>query len=215
MKRYRSWLLVLLWLPFAVVFAEEERFDEGIDYAVVTPAMPVDSVQGVQVTELFWYGCPHCFQFEFYLSEWRENKPEGVVLTRVPAILNNPRWRLHAQAFYTAEVLGVLDKVHEPLFNAMHRQKRRLDTPEQLEAFFTEQGVDPEAFRTAFNSFAVQAKANRAVDLTKRSGIEGVPAVVVAGKYRVDGPMAGSYRRLIEIVNYLIAKEQQASAGNR
>lgn len=219
MKRFTSWLLMLIWLPLVACAAPAadggadsgaDRYSEGIDYARVNPPLPTEGESGIQVLELFWYGCPHCYQFEPHLAEWLKSKPAAANFVRLPAIFNTPRWRLHAQAFYTAEALGVLDKVHGALFEAMHKEKRKLDTKEELERFFQEQGVDPETFRKTFESFTVQTKTNRAADLTKRSGIEGVPAVVVAGKYRVDASMAGSHRNMIEIINYLVAKEARA-----
>ena len=126
---------------------------------------------------------------------------------RIPAIFGSKLWRLHATAYYTAEVLGVLDKTHEALFNAIHKQHLRIDTEDALADFYAKYGVDKKAFHDAFNSFTVQAKVRRAEDLTRRYGLSGVPTMIVNGKYRTDGPMAQSYEGVLNVVNYLIERE--------
>lgn len=204
----RNGLFLLLLLPFAATAADDaEFFVEGTEYQRIVPPLPADA-DSVEVTEFFWYGCPHCYRLEPYIHKWLADKPDGVTFQRIPAIFNNPKWRLHAQAFYTAEVLGVLDTIHPAMFRALHEQRRRLDSAADLRQLFVDNGVDGQQFDRAFNSFAVSAKLNRAADLTRRSGIDGVPAVVVDGKYVTDGPMASTYDRLIEVVNHLIAREQ-------
>ncbi|MEJ2407543.1 MAG: thiol:disulfide interchange protein DsbA/DsbL, partial [Candidatus Thiodiazotropha sp.] len=126
---------------------------------------------------------------------------------RVPAIFNNPRWEIHAQAFYTAEVLGVLDKFHKSFFDALHKDRLRIENREQIRKFFERIDIDGDTFDRTFDSFAVQSKVRRAADLTKRYGISGVPTIIVNGKYRTDGPMAKSYERLLQIVDTLIKRE--------
>jgi len=184
----------------------------GEDYKLITPPLPTEGNGKVEVVELFWYGCPHCYQFEPMLEGWLENKPANVDFIRIPAIFNNPAWKVHAQAFYTAEVLGVLDKFHKPFFDAIHKQRERLRDRASIRKFFERIDVDGKTFDETFDSFAVQAKVRRAADLTRKYGIDGVPSIVVNGKYRTDGPMAGSYERLLQIVNELIARESSVKA---
>ncbi|KPK40193.1 MAG: hypothetical protein AMJ69_03285 [Gammaproteobacteria bacterium SG8_47] len=184
--------------------------DEGVQYQKVIPPQPTSTADKVEVVELFWYGCPHCFQFEPELRKWLETKPANVELVRMPAVFN-PRWRLHAQAFYAAEVLGAMDKMHDALFEALHVKKRRLNDEAQLQEFFVEHGVSAEDFKNAFNSFAVYSKVRRAEDLTRRYGISGVPAMVVNGKYRTDGPMANGHTGMLRVVDYLIDRETGAA----
>jgi thiol:disulfide interchange protein DsbA len=190
-----------------------EDYTVGEDYALVTPALPGGSDGKVQVVELFWYGCPHCFQFEPYVSDWEKGKGENVEFVRIPAIFNNPRWRLHASAYYTAEVLGVLEKFHGPFFNAIHTARQRMADKASIAEFFAGIGVSNEEFESTFDSFAVQAKVRRAADLTQRYGISGVPSMAVDGKYLVDGPMAKSYENMIRIVDALVAKEAAAKSN--
>jgi thiol:disulfide interchange protein DsbA len=183
------------------------EYNEGIDYAAVVPPLPGATDGKVKVVELFWYGCPHCFQFDPHLHEWLKNKPANVEIERIPAIFNNPAWELHARAYYTADVMGVLDKVHDALFDAIHVKKERLNSKEALHDFFVARGVDGDEFDAAFDSFAVNGLVRNAAALTKQYGIDGVPTMAVQGKYLVGGKMAGSYPNMIRIVDFLVAKE--------
>jgi thiol:disulfide interchange protein DsbA len=208
----RLFLGLLLILP-ALAMAEGDGtkdYTVGEDYALVTPAQPGGSDGKVQVVELFWYGCPHCYEFEPTLNDWEKSKPKQVEFIKIPAIFNNPRWQLHAAAFYTAEVLGVADKFHEPFFNAIHAGNQRMDSKEAIREFFAGIGIDGKTFDETFDSFAVQAKVRRAADLSRKYGISGVPSIVVNGKYLVDGPRAKSYENMLRIVNALVKKEASA-----
>jgi len=208
MRRFLAVVLMLVGAGLAMPALS--GIDEGVQYQKVIPPQPTSTADKVEVVELFWYGCPHCFQFEPELRKWLETKPANVELVRMPAVFN-PRWRLHAQAFYAAEVLGAMDKMHDALFEALHVKKRRLNDEAQLQEFFVEHGVSAEDFKNAFNSFAVYSKVRRAEDLTRRYGISGVPAMVVNGKYRTDGPMANGHTGMLRVVDYLIDRETGAA----
>lgn len=187
--------------------AGQQQFVEGKDYALIEPAQPTDHPGKVEVMEVFWYGCPHCYSFEPYLTEWvKSEKPDYVAFTRLPAVLNR-QWEVHGRAYYTAEALGVLDEVHKPLFDAIHEQNRRLASNEALAEFFAEHGVSADAYLSTSQSFAVENKLRRASMLPGRMGISGVPSMVVNGKYRVDARMAGSYQKLLDTVEYLVSLE--------
>jgi len=202
-------LLALPVMGLTITDASAETFLVGEDYEKVVPAVPAAEAGKVQVVEMFWYGCPHCYDFDPVLDEWLKHKPANVEFVRIPAIFNNVRWRLHAQAYYTAEVLEVLDKFHKPFFDALQKRKLRMASKEEIQQFFAGLGVDAKTFDDAFESFAVQAKVRRAADLSRQYGISGVPTIIVNGKYRVDGPMAKSYARLTQIMDALIAKESK------
>ena len=182
-------------------------------YDKVVPPQTTPYTKQVEVVELFWYGCPHCFSLEPHLNDWLKNKPDYVVFQRMPAVFN-ARWKLHAHAYYTAKHLGVLEKIHDALFHAIHRQRRPLNTKEQLMAFFNEHGVAEEDFRSVWKSFAVNNDVRRATIMTERYGIDGVPAVIVNGKYRTSGSMAGTYRNLIKVINILAEEEHRAMTAS-
>ena len=206
MPGFRQLIISLLLLMFGSVSAQ--GFNEGVEYERVNPPVPVSSTgKNIEVVEMFWYGCPHCFQFEPKLHKWLKKKPANVTFIRIPAIFN-PLWKLHARAFYTAEVLGVGDKLHKPLFDTYHLERNRLDTEKKLRELFVKHGVKGSDFDDVFHSFAVEAKLARAVDLTGRYGINGVPSMIVNGKYRAS-EKGGGHPEMLDIVNYLIKKESK------
>lgn len=211
----RIWIAaiaVTLALPFAAG-AQQGEFIEGKDYARLEPAQPTNHPDKVEVMEVFWYGCPHCYDFEPRLTEWvDESMPDYAVFTRLPAVLNR-QWEVHARAYYTAEALGVLDEIHKPLFDAIHEDNRRLSSNEAIADFFAEHGISAESYLSTAESFAVENKLRRAATLPGRLGVSGVPAMVVDGKYRVDARMAGSYEKLLETIEYLVALEAPEDAA--
>ena len=129
----------------------------------------------------------------------------------MPAVFS-PAWEPYARAFYTAEVMGVLDKTHSQLFQALHVQRRPLRSLEDLAGFYAEQGVDREQFLSTAKSFAVETKLNRSRQQVPRYQVEGTPSMIVAGKFRVTGESAGGYENLFKIVNFLVAQEHASSA---
>lgn len=197
-------LLVLLLL--AAVALAAQSFDEGIDYRVVADPARAEAGEDVEVLELFWYGCPHCYQLEPHIDRWLEDKPAGVTFRRLPAAAS-PRWVPHAKAYFAAEQIGALDQLHVPLFKALHDQRRKIFTEEQIIAFAAEQGIDEDAFRAAYNSFPVDMQVRKAADLVRRYNIDGVPAMVVNGKYVTSATQTGSNARMFEVIDHLVARE--------
>jgi thiol:disulfide interchange protein DsbA len=180
---------------------------EGQDYKLLKPAQSTSATAGkVEVVEVFWYACGHCYTLEPSLESWaRKGKPDYVEFVRVPAVWNDIV-KLHARAFYTAEALGKLDVLHPEIFREINVRGNRLDTPAKLEAFFVSKGVAKADFQKAFNSFAVEQKLLKAADINRRYRISSTPTVVVGGRYVTDVAMAGSDQRLFEVVNELADK---------
>ena len=186
--------------------------DEGIEYLLVSPPVRTANEEKIEVVEMFWYGCPHCYQFEPKLNAWRKNLPANVEFVRIPAVFDKRRnWELHARAYYTAELLGVLDKIHGPLFKAIHEKKEKLFTKETLADFFAKQGVDKKEFLDTLYSFGVGMKVARAIDLTSRYGIDGVPTVVINGRYRTHASLTNGQAGMLKVMDFLINKEANAS----
>jgi protein dithiol oxidoreductase (disulfide-forming) len=185
------------------------RFELGAHYLRLSPTQPTSSnPDQVEVAEIFWYGCPHCNTFDPLLEQWRQTKPDYVSFVRVPAVWN-PTLRLHARAFYTAEQLGKGEEMHTEFFREIHERGNGLDTEPKLSEFFGRFGVDAATFKAAFDSFAVQAKLQRADELSRRYRINSVPTIVVNGKYTTDAPMVGSYEELLALVDELAAAERE------
>ena len=184
------------------------RFELGAHYLRLSPTQPTSSnPEQVEVAEVFWYGCPHCFAFEPLLVQWQERQPDDVSFVRVPAVWN-PLLQLHARAFYTAEALDKGAEMHSEFFREIHERGNRLDTEAKLQEFFGRFGVEAAAFKTTFDSFAVQAKLQRADELSRRYRIGSVPTIIVNGKYTTDAPQTGSYEELLEVVDELVAVER-------
>lgn len=208
-RQARHLILVLAALLLQAAPAAADDFVPGKHYAGVSPQVATDVGEGkVEVVELFWYGCPHCYKFEPEINAWLEHKPDYVEFVRVPAIFAR-NWEVHARAYYAAQQLGVLDKTHGATFDALHRERRKLLTEDDLAAFYAELGVDEAKFRTAYNSFDVDSRTRRAAQLTMQYGITGVPAMVVNGRYHSSAQKTGTYENLLKVVDYLAAKETE------
>ncbi|RMH19219.1 MAG: thiol:disulfide interchange protein DsbA/DsbL [Gammaproteobacteria bacterium] len=208
MKKILTLSLILLgttllwWQP-----AQAERYVEGVHYHRITPAQPTTHGKKIEVVELFWYGCPHCHHFEPYLAEWLPKLKDDVVFEHMPAIFST-RWELLARAFYAAEILGIQEKIHRPLFIAIHEEKRRITRKEHVVAFFEKFGVSEEAFNKAYNSFAVDSKVRFARKMSRNYQISGTPALIIDGKYRIEPGKNVGFEDMLKIADYLIDKER-------
>ncbi|NOS87958.1 MAG: thiol:disulfide interchange protein DsbA/DsbL [Methylococcaceae bacterium] len=182
---------------------------EPLGYEKLASVQPTQNTDKIEIIEFFWYGCPHCYAFEPLLEKWVKNLPKNVEFIRQPAAFND-LWSKHAKAYYTAEALGLVDKVHADFFDAIQNKGQKLDNEADLEAFFVAHGVTASQFKEAYNSFAVDAKLRQAPLMAGRYGITGVPAIIINGKYRTNGPLAGSHEKMIEVMDKLIKQESVA-----
>jgi thiol:disulfide interchange protein DsbA len=202
-------LIILCGLFLFSGFAQAATYKEKIHYERVQPPQPTTTGDKIEVVEMFWYGCPHCNNLEPYVNRWLKKMPKNVQFVRIPAIFR-PSWELHARAFYTAEILGVLDKTHDAMFAAIHKLRQRMDSEKAIMDFFAKHGVSNDDFKRVFHSFAVEAKVRRAKDMSQRYGIDGVPSLIVNGKYRTSARLAGGAANIFKVVNYLVEKEAKA-----
>ncbi|MCK5662634.1 MAG: thiol:disulfide interchange protein DsbA/DsbL [Thiotrichaceae bacterium] len=191
-------LLMILGLS-SLVYAD---YDEGIEYEVLSKIQPAPTDGKVEVIEFFSYGCPHCYHFEPYIEKWKETKSDNIEFYHVPAIFNK-NWEALATLYYAAEVLGVEDKMHEAIFEAMHGEGKKVRSFEDLKALFEKNGVSAEELDRALNSFTVAAKTRRAKTMTTSYGITSVPNIVVQGKYRTNGTLAQGHANVFKVVDFL------------
>jgi thiol:disulfide interchange protein DsbA len=184
---------------------------EGVQYKTLKPAVPTSVAPGkVEVVEVFWYACGHCYLLEPRLAAWdKKGKPAYVELVRMPAVWND-LLKLHARLFYAIEILGK-PQLHDEAFREINVKRNRLDTPEKIEAFFTSRGVSKAEFDKAFAGFAVESKLAKAADLNRRYRIVSTPTVIVNGKYVTDAAMAGGEDQLFQVIGALAAREKPAS----
>ena len=181
----------------------------GKNYVELASPVPVAKPGKIEVVELFWYGCPHCYQFESTINPWVEQLPDDVNFRRIPALFGGA-WNVHGQLFITLESMQVEQKVHEAVFSAIHKQGKKLASPDEMAEFLASQGVDKDAFLKAYNSFGVKSQMEKAKKLGMAYQISGVPVMVVNGKYRFDLGSAGGAKQALEVADYLIAKERAA-----
>lgn len=202
-------LLSLVFLLASSTFAlaaEPPKSEAAPGYERVTPPHPTGDPAKVEVIEFFWYGCPHCYHFEPFIKAWLKTKPSSVEFIRQPAAFN-ARWAAHAKAFFTAQALGVLDKVHDDFYDRIQNKREALESEDDLAKFFADHGVKAEDFHKAYRSFAVDAKMRQAQTLAPSYGIDGTPALIVNGKYRIK---AKGFDKMIETLNALIQQESAA-----
>jgi thiol:disulfide interchange protein DsbA len=209
MKSFTTLLLALIFVLLMPGSAMAKEYQEGKEYVLLSTQQPTSTGDKIEVVELFWYGCPHCSDLEPQVQAWLKHKPEDVELVRMPAIVS-PRWELLAQAYYTAELLDIVDKIHPALFEAIHKKHMKINDEAALQAFFVDQGVSEDDFKKTFNSFAVAVKMNNARQMTRRYKITGVPTIIVNGKYSTSASLAGSNQAVFEVVDYLVEQERTA-----
>ncbi len=207
MNKILNTLLIGL-IFFGPANAQNSEFVLGTHYQRLSPTQPTSSSPDqVEVAEIFWYGCPHCYTFDPYLENWKETLAEDVNFIRIPAVWNNVL-QTHAKVYFTAELLDVIDDVHTPIFREIHVNRNMLTETNALVDFFAQYGVMPDEFNQTFESFAVFTRMQRADELSRRYRISSVPTVVVNGKYVTNATMAGDYPDLLRLVDELVAMER-------
>jgi thiol:disulfide interchange protein DsbA len=195
-----------LLLAFALPVTGQE-YEQGINYFPLKIPQPVHTGDKIEVLELFWYRCPHCFELEPYLNKWLKSKPDFIEYVRLPAVLNRS-WAFDARVFYTFVALGLVDSLHEAYFDAIHTDRKRIITVEQLADWVADKGQDPQQILDTFNSFGVDSLVAHAADMSGRYETDGVPTIIVDGKYRTKVSLAGGHNELIDLMNYLALRAQ-------
>jgi len=182
-------------------------------YDILDDPQPTTVEKGkIEVLEIFSYMCPHCFHFNNYLQKWLKTKPEDVEFVHLPVVYRDS-WHAVAKAYFVAESLGILDKVHNPIFNAIHKGKRPLNSEKALARLFVKQGgITEETFSEFYNSFSVDSQIRVANTTANKYGVKGVPAIIVNGKYRLSTEKSGGYKQMMQVVDYLIEKERKLMA---
>ncbi|WP_263081384.1 thiol:disulfide interchange protein DsbA/DsbL [Endozoicomonas sp. Mp262] len=183
-------------------------YKEGKDYRVLKmPAQTDTKADQVEVAEVFWYGCPHCYSLEGIVDAWKPKLPKDAHFVRVPAFYGPNIWKTHAQLYYTLDSMGILEKVHDAVFNEIQNKKNYLKNSDAMAAFLNKNyGVEKAKFESSFNSIGIVHQLLKASSMIRSYGLTGVPAIVVDGRYVVEPRLAGSLENMTAISDYLITK---------
>jgi thiol:disulfide interchange protein DsbA len=187
------------------------RFKQGDAYTLLATAQGTSSSPDkIEVAEVFWYGCPHCYDLDPLLRNWVKTLAPDVNFVRIP-VMWNPTNQIHARLFYTAQALNKLADMHDVIFREMHANKKMLTSEEEIQALFERFGVSAADFQKTFRSFAVEGQLRRAKDLTERYQVRGVPMMVVNGKYTTGTGLPGvkTFEDMLAVVSELVERERQ------
>jgi thiol:disulfide interchange protein DsbA len=185
----------------------------GVEYRELASAQATDSPDKIEVLEFFWFGCPHCYNFEPVLDPWIKKLPKDVQFRRIPAMFND-EYAQGARAYYALEAIGEEQRLHKALFEAVHTGTRlRVADEAALTEWLVKQGVDAKKFAAAYRSFSVEGKLKRAAQLTQAYKIEGVPAMAVNGKYVVITDNIKSFEQMVGVADNLIERSRKKGSG--
>lgn len=201
----RIFIASIFTLLSGIVSAQSQKIEEGFDYRILPVPQPVETKGKVEVIEFFWYGCPHCYDFEPELSAWVKRQPKDVVFRRIPVAFRDDLLP-HSQLFYALEAMGKGDALNEKVMYAMHKENKRLLAEPEIADWVASQGVDRNSFLATYRSFAVVSKARAAKQLAEAYRIDGVPTIVMQGKYVTSPSIAGTKAKAIAVMDYLEEK---------
>jgi thiol:disulfide interchange protein DsbA len=200
----------------------------GVEYSVLQSPQPVEAGKKVEVTEFFWYTCPHCYAFDPALTEWVKKNAANVVFKRVPGPTQDPRALPSIKMYYALEALGKNEELHPKIFAYVHVERKRLDSDEVVMAFVTRYGIDRAKFTEAYNSFSVQSKVRRAVQLESAYKINQVPTIAIDGRYLTSPADAGKslpqaqqfsepalHTAVVQVMDNLVARSLAARNGKK
>ena len=215
--RFIQRMLLALGLSLCIATAHAQ-LTAGKDYTLVKPPQPTETGNKIEVLEFFWYGCPHCYHLQPSMEAWLKHKPADVELRRIPAVFQDS-WIPLTKAYYTIETMGLVDKLHQEMFNALHRQRLPLVTPESIFDWAATKGVDRKKFADVYNSFGINGRTQRSIELTRKFDIPGTPALVIDGRYltapsrTLKADRSVDYDRFFQVVDGLIAEARKTKGA--
>jgi thiol:disulfide interchange protein DsbA len=213
MDRLRRKLMVAIaatLTPVSLPLRAQQGGNPG--YTTLQNGLPVENPGKIEVAEFFWYGCIHCYNLEPVLEAWVPKLPADAYFRRIPAVFNE-RWGHDAAIYYAFEALGVLEKLHRPFFDAIHKDRLKTDNPAALAEWLTKNGLDPQKFNATMKSFGVQSKTKRAAQITTGAQIDGTPALMVQGRYTISTEQGRSREGMLANADRLIPAVRKTLAG--
>jgi protein dithiol oxidoreductase (disulfide-forming) len=218
MKKFLASLMFVLSASVASTAAVADAPKLGTDFDAVAQSIPTDNPAKIEVMEIFWYGCPHCYHMEPVLNAWVKKLPADVYFKRVPG-LPNPSWAPMAKAFFAMDTLGLTEKLHTQLFDAIHKTKTLNPTDEKatIDWMTAQSGLDRLKVEQAFKSFTINTNLNRAAQIFRASGATGVPSIVIDGKYITSSTMSGGNEQALKVADYIIdnIRKEKAAATKK
>jgi thiol:disulfide interchange protein DsbA len=202
-------MLMAAVLLVSAAVSQAETYSAGQHYKVLAnPTMPRDTSK-IEVVEVFWYGCGHCNHLEPRVQAWKKFLQADVDFYQLPAQFSR-QWKIHAGLFYLTKALKVNDKVHQGIFDSIHKKREPLFSESDQKEFLAKYGVSEADFDKYNDSFGVRRQLKQADQKVRTWGISGVPAIIVNGKYMVNASSAGGEEKIFDVVNYLVEQERQA-----
>ncbi len=207
-----KFIFLLLSFGFLPVFAQDNAsppvtYTKGIQYTELETPFATGNDEQVVVYEFFGYTCPHCSSFQPYIKPWHKKLPKHIKLVRVPVVFS-PAWKIYAQAYYTAETMGFIEKAHVPFFNAIHKQRKRFRNIEQIADWYAENfQVDTKAFLATANSFMIDSKIRQSMNMAGKMQITSTPSLVINGKYKPNTKVLGNIPELFKLATVLSNQE--------
>lgn len=207
MNHYQFLAVLFLVSTFGFINITSAQTDmvEGKDYTVLAKPQPTEDSAKIEVLEFFWYGCPHCYSLHPHLKTWLMNIPDDVSFRYVPAILR-ANWASAAKIYYAIEAMAQADTLNDKIYDAIHRDKIDLHNESVLFDWIEKQGIDRKKFESAYNSFTVQNQVAKSTQMTRQYQLNGVPALVINGKYLTSGGMGATPQDTIKTLERLIEK---------
>lgn len=192
--------------------AQQAKYEEGTHYFLLDQAPTQSTSDKIEVTEVFSYACSHCNTFEPYMQSWNKSKPDNVTLTRIPVVFGNRNWELLARAYITADMMGITEESHVAMMDAIWKQRKQFRNLDDLADFYSGFGVEKDAFKAHYQSFAADSQLRRSQKEVMTYGVKGTPSLVVNRKYRVGSSKdVPNYDVMLDVVNYLVDIETAAA----
>ena len=200
--------LIIFSIAFSLIINLNAQFQQGRDYERIPNPFPIKQDNKVEVIEVFWYGCGHCYSFDPVVNKWADKLGKEVTFKKLPVVWG-PVHELHAKLYYTIEALGIGDTAHAAVFTSIHRERNFLSNNKAIVQFLVKLGIEESEINKTMNSFSVKQKVKRANELSKRLAIRSVPMMFVDGLYRVQ--VKGSQNTMLDTVDYLVEMQKPNS----
>lgn len=210
-------VMASVFLAFSALAKDSQSspvYREGVHYHALPEPVTVAVPEQIEVVEVFWYGCGHCFNFEPLVLKWKKDLADDVNFVQIPAMWSRVM-ETHARAFYTAEQLGILEDVHQAVYNTLHINRKRLDSAEEVATLFADFGAEEEQVLDVFQSAAATAFLKQSDAKARAYQITGTPQLIVHGRYRIEASQAVPQSEMFKVVDFLVEKiRSQRAAGD-